>query len=594
MGKMKPLPKLIIFALLVAGLVFGFKHAMYLGLIPRPDALKTLVPIKTELVRAEVLAHDSNVKIAPLPKQIMSSAVTGPEIRYLLWAWNAQMGAMFANGGPVTTQNSLVEKQGVKVHFIRQDAPDQMQNELLAFANALDKGETDPSAGAHFAAIMGDGAAAFLQALNSKLEKLGPDYIAEVVGSVGYSRREDKFMGLPAWKSNPQAAKGALIAGVLRDGDWNLAMRWAQINDIPNNPDDKTYDPQALNWVSTDTYIDASQKYISNYCEDRPLKGSPRETKHVCVNGVVTWTPGDVMVADKRGGLASLMDTGSAIFQMPNTIIGIKKWDAANADKVAGMLAAFGQGADQVRANPDAFQRAAEISAAVYKEETPAYWATYYKGVTKKDVQGVTVELGGSYASNLADAMQLFGLSGGPNLFKATYETWGKVVVQQYPNIMTTFPPTEKILNTRYLQMALGRQGDAGVATAEPLTYSSTASMSQVIGKRAYSITFKTGSAEILPASFPTLESIGNDLLTSNTIAIVHGHTDTTGTPAGNIALSEARAGSVKRWLMAKGGRAIPAERIRTVGHGQDEPVADNATEAGRAQNRRVEIVLGR
>lgn len=594
MSQIKPLPKMILFGVLVAGSVYGIKQAMYSGLIPRPNALKTLVPIKAEEIKAEVISQDlSGIKAAPLPKSTVTQQ-GGTEVRFLLWAWNSQFGAMFANGGPVTTQGSLMEKQGVKVRYIRQDDPSQMQNELLAFATALEGGNPQPANGAHFVAIMGDGAAAFLQGIYPKLEKLGADYIPEVVASAGYSRGEDQFMGLPEWKSNPQAARGALIAGVCRDGDWNIAMRWATINDVPNNPDDKVYDPNALNWVCTDSYIDASQKYISNYAPEMLVKGSRGEKKQVHVNGVVTWTPGDVMVAEKRGGLVTLLSTKTALFQMPNTIIGIKKWNAANADKVAGMIAAIGQGADQIRLNQDAFKKAAEISATVYKEETPAYWATYYKGVSKKDVQGAQVELGGSYASNLQDAMQLFGLSGGPNLFKATYETWGNVVIQQYPNVMKSYPPTEKILNTRYLQMALGRQGDMNSAPAETLKYDSSAPLSEVIGKRAYSILYRTGSADISPLSYSTLDGIANDLLTSNTMAVLHGHTDQTGTPSGNMSLSGARAESVKRYLMTKGGRSIPSDRIKTVAHGQDEPVAENDTEAGRAKNRRVEIVLGR
>ena len=591
--KLKPLPKMILFALLVGGLFFGVKQAMYQGWIPRPNALKTLVPIKAENIEAAVLEQNTNVKPVALPKSTITQQ-GGAEIRYLLWAWNSQMGAMFANGGPVTTQGSLAEKQGVRVRFIRQDAPDQMQNELVTFATELEKGNPQPSAGAHFVAIMGDGAAAFLQAINPKLEKLGDDYIAEVVGSAGYSRGEDQFMGLPDWKSNPNSARGAVIAGVLRDGDWNIAMRWAQINDIPNNPDTSTYDPNALNWVGTDSYIDASQKYISGYCEDRPLKDNARQTKKVCVNGVVTWTPGDVMVAEKKGGLVTLLSTKTALFQMPNTIIGIKKWNAANADKVAGMLAAWGQGADQVRTNPDAFAKAAEISAAVYKEENAAYWAKYYRGVTKKDIQGITVELGGSYVSNIADAMQLFGMSGGPNIFKSTYETWGNVVIQQYPNVMKEFPAADRVINTRYLQMASTRVNSAESAPAETIKYNSSAPVSEVIGHRNYSITFRIGSAEILPASYPTLDGIVNDLITSNTSVIVHGHTDNTGTPEGNQMLSQIRADSVRRYLIQKGGTAVPAARVRTVAHGQDEPIEDNSTEAGRSKNRRVEIVLGR
>lgn len=68
----------------------------------------------------------------------------------------------------------------------------------------------------------------------------------------------------------------------------------------------------------------------------------------------------------------------------------------------------------------------------------------------------------------------------------------------------------------------------------------------------------------------------------------IEGHTDSTGTPAHNQVLSEQRAKSVREYLTGKG---VAAGRLTTAGYGQVKPVADNATELGRAQNRRVELV---
>ena len=68
----------------------------------------------------------------------------------------------------------------------------------------------------------------------------------------------------------------------------------------------------------------------------------------------------------------------------------------------------------------------------------------------------------------------------------------------------------------------------------------------------------------------------------------VEGHTDNTSTPAHNQQLSEARAQTVLAALTAQG---IAGSRLRAAGFGQTRPLADNATEAGRAKNRRVELV---
>lgn len=68
----------------------------------------------------------------------------------------------------------------------------------------------------------------------------------------------------------------------------------------------------------------------------------------------------------------------------------------------------------------------------------------------------------------------------------------------------------------------------------------------------------------------------------------VEGHTDNTSTPAHNQQLSEARAKAVVAALTAEG---VAGSRLLAAGFGQSKPLADNATEAGRAKNRRVELV---
>jgi outer membrane protein OmpA-like peptidoglycan-associated protein len=70
----------------------------------------------------------------------------------------------------------------------------------------------------------------------------------------------------------------------------------------------------------------------------------------------------------------------------------------------------------------------------------------------------------------------------------------------------------------------------------------------------------------------------------------VYGHTDNSGSDAVNVPLSEKRAAAVKDYLLKKG---LTANRVEAKGYGAAKPLVSNATEAGRSQNRRVEIVLG-
>jgi outer membrane protein OmpA-like peptidoglycan-associated protein len=99
---------------------------------------------------------------------------------------------------------------------------------------------------------------------------------------------------------------------------------------------------------------------------------------------------------------------------------------------------------------------------------------------------------------------------------------------------------------------------------------------------------FDIGRSAIKPAMRPVLDQFAQGLNPAMRVRIV-GHTDSTGSDAINNPLSVDRAQSVRDYLA---GRGVAPTRVDTAGHGSREPVADNATEAGRAQNRRVEIYL--
>ena len=103
---------------------------------------------------------------------------------------------------------------------------------------------------------------------------------------------------------------------------------------------------------------------------------------------------------------------------------------------------------------------------------------------------------------------------------------------------------------------------------------------------------FDFATGKLVPGGAGTVDSIAAVLGDHPTAEIViEGHTDNVGDPATNQRLSQQRADAIKAALAARG---VAAERISTAGIGQDRPITSNDTEEGRAQNRRVEIVVVR
>lgn len=105
------------------------------------------------------------------------------------------------------------------------------------------------------------------------------------------------------------------------------------------------------------------------------------------------------------------------------------------------------------------------------------------------------------------------------------------------------------------------------------------------------SVLFASGKSKLLPAASSRLRQVADALVAGDpdSTFVVEGHTDSTGSPDRNQRLSEDRARAVRDFLVSRG---VPADRIEAQGMGSTQPVADNSTPEGRANNRRVEIVI--
>jgi outer membrane protein OmpA-like peptidoglycan-associated protein len=105
------------------------------------------------------------------------------------------------------------------------------------------------------------------------------------------------------------------------------------------------------------------------------------------------------------------------------------------------------------------------------------------------------------------------------------------------------------------------------------------------------SVLFVTGKSELLPIAREKLDAVAKAIkdLDSGESVLIEGHTDSQGADSANLALSQARADAVREYLISRG---VPQDKVRSIGRGEQQPVASNDSPEGRANNRRVEIVI--
>lgn len=562
---------------------------------------------------AEASADYKNISPVAYPSTRLADVQNTP-VPIDIWEWNAYFALLYANGGPNTTQGSLMEKNGVNLSLKRQDSNKQMKTDLLACAKELSDGAKTCTKGVAAIVVMGDSGGQWLADLNPQLKKLGPNYVVKIYGAVGRSDGEDALLGPASWKRDPQSIKGGTIVGVIMDGDWNIAMNYMAANGLKNNPDLTTYDPDAVNWIAApdDDYIKAvTDVFNANKCETRRVvkDGKPTgEQKQVCPDGVVTWTPGDELAVHGRPETVKVISSHEYSSQMPSVIIGIKKFFDDNHDEMASLLAATFEAADQIKAFDSTRKVAGKISAEIYQDQggndpvtgRPAtggeYWYRYFSGV--KD-RATGQPLGGSAVFNLEDNLKFFGLSGSyNNNMKATYEMFGKIDTEQYPKLFqgnNVIPAYKDAVDTSLIFAAQSMLANGGIQSgkAEQVDYAAQKAAGTVRGSKPVYITFDTGSNTIKPESYAVLNGIKDQLAVDEGLAIsIDGYTDNTGSDTVNIPLSRARAEAVKHYFQSAAPATFPDSRFKSVdGHGSQDPACPgNATADCKRQNRRVVI----
>jgi NitT/TauT family transport system substrate-binding protein len=199
------------------------------------------------------------------------------------------------------------------------------------------------------------------------------------------------------------------------------------------------------------------------------------------------------------------------------------------------------------------------------------------------DVSGM---LSGLKLTAFADNAIFFGLSGPKASFDSLFN--GAFIIWRKKGVVNTVVDAPDFKDDRFV--AALAKNYAGQKVEESFAFKDKPKLNdRAIVNKSLSIHFTTGSDEIMPGSYFTLDSLGDTMLAfGNTYLQIEGNTDSRGNEAANKSLSQKRAESVRAYLEKNFN--IEAKRFVAVGKGSGNPVAENNTEDGRALNRRTDI----
>ena len=574
----KPAGKYAILALIAVGVFFGGKW-----FLSRPKTVgesQTVGKVTVPDAPESSLTGTAAVKFG-FPTKTPSA--TGLKIIWNQMAWNSQTSINYATGGAETMKGSLMEKAGINLQIVRQDNCTQSCTDMIKYIEEYKEGKTKDG---FFITFMGSGIPAYLRGISEAVKELGPEYAPVAFLTTGKSFGEDQVIGSERFKNNPQSLRGAICHGVRMDGDIDLILKFAGDNNVPVNGDEKLYYPDALNLSYSNDFLVAVNDYNQNLKQTRKIvrNGKTQGDTTVGIDMVATWTPGDVNAMNGRGGV-TIISTKKYASVMPNITITCKKFLNDNRTAIEGMIAAIAQAGDQVRSFDDVKKYACTLNAEIWDEQTGDYWYKYYNGVKVDN----NTQLGGSMVFNLADMSKMFGLNGSPDVYKEIYNTFGKLQSKLYPKDLPEIVEYSKAVDKSFLMTVVSNHPELLEGKSLEVDYSDQ--ITSTVSSKDVHINFEFGSANISASSTETLLDLYSSAITSEGLKLgIYGHTDNVGNPEANRALSLARAQAVKNFLVKKG---IPAQRIEVQGFGEDEPIQDNNTEAGRAANRRVQIKLG-
>ncbi|HEV8484425.1 MAG TPA: OmpA family protein [Blastocatellia bacterium] len=582
---------IILIFLVMAGLVYvGVRQ---LGLIEKIN-LGSSSDKETKGVVLDKPERPSDVSLASLPPSAVKAperTTDNPQVTIGIWTWQTVSGIIDAVGGPGTSgehRDSCLCQAGITNTQLV------VQNDTSEQIKALAAGQMQ------LVTTTGDQSAVDIAGAN----KLLRGNKAKVIWSSGYSFGEDCLIGPESWKKEPQLARGAVVVTAVPYCDWNVTVDWAADNQIPVNADEQIYDPDAINFVNATDHIEAAQKFVQNAKVSLRNRATQKNESYQ-IDACATWTPGDVMVIKDRPSvtykgksekLQKIVSTREYSYMMPHILFGNEDWLNKHRDYITTLLRCIARSNDRIKTDESYFRnRVSALNALVFNLEGmgPAFWNKYFSGDSESGVP-----LGGSRVNNIAEVRHLFGMDGSQalarSIFGITYSDHAIRLKRLLPERLANYATVDQVVDLSFIKEITDEKSQTGVYTAsfQPGQNEGT------VVKANYQINFDSGSAKVKPSEIPRLQEIRNLLIrATDTKIIIEGHTDNVGELGANLALSQARAESVWQWLKESdpSGINIRQARLENVeGYGPHKPLPGNhnLTEAERAANRRVVIVL--
>lgn len=302
------------------------------------------------------------------------------------------------------------------------------------------------------------------------------------------------------------------------------------------------------------------------FTQDAPAAAAMFKARQV--DAAVTWEPDLSASVEARSDAHILVSTAAATNIIADTLCARQDLIDSYPETVRDFVHGWFDGIEMIKSDP------AGAYAVVGK-------------ALKLDEETVSGMLSGLKLTPYADNAQFYGLAGGKAHYETLFDT--AFVIWRKKGLVTKPVDAKDWADTRFLA-ALAPAYQAQKVEEPKVAAKAPSATDRAIINKQIQIHFTPNSDEIMPGSFFVLDALGETMTSfGNTYLRVEGNTDATGKATANMQLSERRALAVKNYVLTNFPNIEPG-RFQTIGRGSTNPVADNATEAGRQLNRRTDI----